>query len=264
MWALDAAEKAEHEIEFMRLKDKRVLVVGASSGIGRATVVATCREGARTVVAARRLDRLQETLEEAGDLAGPAVVCDVRSEDSCQDAVDETVAALGGLDAIVYASGIGIFEPLVNASAEDWKDILETNLVGASLAIRAAIPHLTDSRGKVVLFSSITIDDRPPRHSNAPYVVSKVGLETLAAAWQNEHREVGFTTLAIGDTFSEFGSRANPETLGMIVQHWVERDYMFGRTMDGAAVADQVVNVLAASETVRRLAITPRYAEQDT
>jgi NAD(P)-dependent dehydrogenase (short-subunit alcohol dehydrogenase family) len=247
----------------MRLRGKRVLIVGASSGIGRATAVGTCRAGARTAIAARRLDRLQESMSEAGDLAGPALVCDVRSEPSCQETVDDAVAALGGLDAIVYASGIGIFEPLVNAGAEDWRDILETNLVGASLMIRAAIPHLTESRGKVVLFSSITIDDRPPRHSNAPYVVSKVGLETLAAAWQNEHREVGFTTLAIGDTFSEFGSSADPSTLGSIVQHWVERDYMYGRAMDASAVAEQVVNVLASAETVRRLAITPRYADEN-
>lgn len=243
-----------------RLSGRRVLVVGASSGVGRAASIALAREGARVALAARRRAKLEEAVAEAGNGA-LAVECDVQDEASIESAVAQVVDAFGGLDALIYAPGIAVFEPLAKLDGETWRRVLDTNLVGPTMALRASIEHLHASRGKAVLISSIVIDDRPPRPQNAPYVVSKVALETLVAAWQGEHRAVGFTTIALGDTVTEFGQDNDPAKLGPMVHSWIDGGYMYGRAMDVESVAEQVVSVLRSRETVRRVAITPRYSD---
>jgi len=258
-----------------RLLGRRVIVIGASSGVGRATADSLVEGGARVAYAARRFERIEEFAQAASDAsrervksgdgaeAGEAIaiVCDVSDEASIESAIEETVAAFGGLDAIVYAPGIAIFERIADIDADAWRRVLDTNLVGPTIALRAAMPHLEASRGKAVLISSIVIDDRPPRSQNAPYVVSKVALETLVQAWQGEHRTVGFTTIAMGDTVTEFGQDGDLARLGPMVSNWVEGGYMYGRAMQVDSVAEQILSVLKSRETVRRVAITPRYSD---
>ncbi len=244
----------------MRLEGKRVLMLGASSGLGKASAIEVAREGARVCVAARRVDRLSETVEEAGEGAF-AVACDVRDEASCKAAVESAVGELGGLDAVVYAPGISTFGPIEEISAQQWHDVFATNLFGVSLVLNAAIEPLTAARGRAVVISSITIDDSPPRPFQATYVVSKIALERLIEAWQGEHHAVGFTSIACGDTLSEFGHGSDMERMIPIVQRWQALEYLYGRMMDPASIGEQVVNALAARETIRRIAITPSYPE---
>lgn len=244
----------------MRLKDKRVLVVGASSGLGRESGLAIAREGARVCFAARRADRIEAAAKQAGGDCF-ALPCDVRDEASCRAAVAGAIARMGGLDALVYAPGISTFGPIEEIDAKAWIEVFQTNVIGLSLVLNAAITALEAQRGKVVVFSSISIDDSPPRPKQASYPISKVALESLIQAWQGEHRKVGFTSIANGDTLTEFGFGQDAAKLGPIVQRWFELDYMYGRIMEPAAVAEQVVNALCSKETIRRIAITPTYAE---
>lgn len=243
----------------MRLSGKRLLAVGASSGIGKASALAAAAEGARVCFAARRIERIQEAADSAGNESF-ALACDVRDESSCRSVVAEAAETMGGLDCVVYAPGISTFGPIENIDAESWRAVLETNLIGASLILNAAIGLLEDSRGKAVFISSIVIDDSPPRHQQASYIVSKIALESLIEAWQGEHRGVGFTSIASGDTMTEFGLGHDLQKLAPIVRQWQDQGYMYGRMMDVSAVAEQVVNALSSSETLRRIAITPAYA----
>lgn len=244
----------------MRLKDKRILVVGASSGLGRESGLALAREGARVCFAARRRDRIEAAAQEAG-AACFAQPCDVTDEVSCGTVVAAAIARLGGLDALVYCPGISTFGPIEEIDAKAWLDVLATNVVGLSLVLNASIAELSANQGKVVVISSISIDDSPPRPKQATYLVSKAALERLIEAWQGEHRAVGFTSIANGDTLTEFGFGESMEKLAPIVQRWAELDYMYGRMMDASAVAEQVVNAICARETIRRIAITPSYAQ---
>ena len=244
----------------MRLKDKRILVVGASSGLGRESGHALAREGARVAFAARRIDRIEAAAAQARGGAF-ALACDVRDEGSCRATVAAAVARMGGLDALVYAPGISTFGPIEEIDGSDWQDCFATNVLGLSLILNAAIGELEATRGKVVVFSSISIDDSPPRPKQATYLVTKAALERLIQAWQGEHRLVGFTSIANGDTLTEFGFGQDAAKLAPIVQRWFELDYMYGRMMEPAAVAEQVVNALCSPETIRRIAITPNYAE---
>jgi NAD(P)-dependent dehydrogenase (short-subunit alcohol dehydrogenase family) len=244
-----------------RLLDRRALVVGASSGIGSAIAIALGSEGARVAVAARREQRLEEI---ARAVPGGAVVarCDVRDPDSCEAAVAAAVEQLGGLDVLVYAAGRALLVPVAEADAQAWREIFETNVSGASLVTRAALPHLTASQGRALYLSSISADDRPPRRGLGLYVVSKTALNRLIDVWQEEHRAVAFTRLNVGDTGStEMASGWDRERGGECVREWIDKGFMFGRSMLPDSVARHVVELLASEEAVSESTIVPRFPE---
>ncbi len=247
-----------------RLEGRRVLILGGSVGIGKATGVAIAAAGGRVALAARRPEVLAQAVAEIRGGGGNAtgIECDVTDADDCERVVHSAVEALDGLDAVIYAPGITLFGRIAELDATAWRHSFDVNVVGATLVTRAAVSHLSTTRGKVVYFSSIAIDDRPPRYGMAPYVASKVALESLAQSWQSEYPDLGFTTIAIGDTQSEKADVVSEDVLRDFVPRWVAAGLMPGRLMPAENVAAQVVNVLATPETVSRLAVVPTTARE--
>jgi NADP-dependent 3-hydroxy acid dehydrogenase YdfG len=128
---------------------RRVLVVGASGGLGRAIAFRLDAEGAHTAVAARRVELLDDLRQHAG--GRPVVLhCDVRDPESCVAAVASAVEQLGGLDGLVYAPGVAVITELWRAGVAHWRSALDTNLVGAAVVTAAAVPHLEDSEGVAI------------------------------------------------------------------------------------------------------------------
>ena len=207
-------------------------------------------------LAARRVELLEEAIARAGPRCF-GFDCDVQDPAACERVVSESVDALGGLDAVVYAPGLTLFGEIETMGASEWRETFETNVFGASLITRAALPHLLNTRGKVIYFSSFSINDRPPRAGMSVYVASKVALESMAQAWQGEHPNIGFTTITIGGTLTEKSEVTPPEVVAKWVPRWEAVGLGPGRLMDPDSVAEQVVNILASRETVRQLAITP-------
>lgn len=238
------------------LGGRRILVIGASSGIGRSAAIKLAGEGARLVLAARRVDRLKETAAEAGGDPG-LVRCDVRDEDDCQAVVAAAVDRLGGLDGLVYATGMGPLVQLVDADQAVWRHALETNLVGASLVTGAAISHLEASQGRAIYFSSTSASITPPWPSLNLYVVSKAALDKLIHAWRSEHPSVCFTRIVIGPTVTEFAEGWDPELFAEAGALWVQRAYLGVGAMDPEVVAGEVVNVLATPARVDSITLQP-------
>lgn len=125
----------------------KAVVVGASSGLGRCIGVGLGRRGDRVALPARRRDRLVDAAKEARPDT-LAVACDVTDESSCRAAVEEAAAGLGGIDALVYATGIGPLAPVETLDADAWRHVMDTNVIGAALVTSAALPHLTKSGGE--------------------------------------------------------------------------------------------------------------------
>lgn len=125
----------------------KAVVVGASSALGRCIGGDLGRRGDRAALPARRRDRLVDAAKEAGPDA-LAVACDVTDESSCRVAVEEAAAGLGGIDALVYATGIGPLAPVEKLDADAWRRAMDTNVIGAALVTSAALPHLTKSGGE--------------------------------------------------------------------------------------------------------------------
>jgi NAD(P)-dependent dehydrogenase (short-subunit alcohol dehydrogenase family) len=126
----------------------RVAVVGASTGLGRCIATGLAERGAEVAVLARRKELLDEVAEEAGK-GTLAVTCDVTDPDSCRNAVAEVAAGLGGIDGIVFSSGIGWASRIEDLDPETWHRLFGTNVVGANNFTAAALPHLIESAGAI-------------------------------------------------------------------------------------------------------------------
>ncbi|MEO6866856.1 MAG: SDR family oxidoreductase [Gaiellales bacterium] len=132
------------------------LITGASSGIGAAIARAYVEAGMRVVLGARRLDKLEAL---AAELGGPdharAVQLDVTDWDACQAAAAATVEAFGSLDVLVVNAGFGAPRGWLESTPEHWRDMVLTNIYGAAITVRAALPELQRTRGDVLLMSSV-------------------------------------------------------------------------------------------------------------
>lgn len=179
----------------------KTVVIGASSGLGRCIAVGLAQRGDDVALLARRLERTQAAAREAGE-AGPAAIaveCDVTDEASCQAAIAAAAEGLGGIDNLVYTPAISPLVRLVDTDADTWRRVFDTNVIGASVATAAAVPHLAAASGKAIYLSSDTGGYTPPWPGLGAYGVSKAALERLVEVWRAEHPEIGFTCLIVGE-----------------------------------------------------------------
>jgi NADP-dependent 3-hydroxy acid dehydrogenase YdfG len=136
--------------------DRVLLITGASTGIGAATARHAAAAGWRVGLAARSQDRLQALAEELGGAERAlAVPCDVTDWEAQQHMVAATVTAFGAVDAVFANAGFGGPRGFLNDTPEHWREMVLTNVYGAALTIRASIPVLKDSRGHLLLTSSV-------------------------------------------------------------------------------------------------------------
>src|SRR6476469_3293200 len=177
----------------------RTVVVGASSGLGRCIGVGLAQRGAHVALLARRLDRLEAAAAEAG-ADSTAIECDVTDEASVSNAIGKAAADLGGLDALIYTPAIGPLKRLVDVDADTWRQVFDTNVMGAALVTAAAVPHLTASNGTAVYLSSVSASQTAPWPGLGAYAVSKAALDKLVEAWRVEHPTIGFTRCVVGDS----------------------------------------------------------------
>lgn len=166
-----------------RLAGKRVLVTGASSGIGRAIANRFAAEGAAVAVGGRDAARTRRTLDEILESGGEAceALGDVSSEDGARAVVEGAATALGGLDAVVNNAGIDATEwyPVHEWDVAEWDRILATNLRGPFLVSRFAIPHLLAAGGGSLVHVS-SVCAVTVWAGDCAYDVSKAGLNMLS------------------------------------------------------------------------------------
>jgi NAD(P)-dependent dehydrogenase (short-subunit alcohol dehydrogenase family) len=221
------------------LEGSRILVVGASSGIGRAFAVKAAKEGANTVLAARRKERLDEAVEEAG--AGHVVAGDVTDPLDCERIVSEAASLVGELDILLYTVGYAPLRRLAHTTVDDWRAVLDANLVGAHQVLRAALPKLAPG-AIVAVVSSESVGQ--PRSGLGAYVASKAALEASLGIWRTEHPRVRFSCVVVGGTVpTEF----DMDLLVPSLQDWAVHGLATEDLMATDEVADVLVGLFAAA-----------------
>jgi NADP-dependent 3-hydroxy acid dehydrogenase YdfG len=124
------------------IEGKVVVVTGASSGNGEATVRELARHGAKPVLGARRLERLQALAEELSLGHDAAVRTDVADYEQVKRLVDHAVQTHGRIDVIVNNAGLMPHSPLERVRVEDWDRMIDVNLRGTLYGVAAALPHM--------------------------------------------------------------------------------------------------------------------------
>ena len=216
---------------------RRVLVVGASSGIGAAAARAVAARGAAVTVSARRRERLEALVDEMG--TGHAAQGDATVPADARRVAAAASEAMGGLDLAIYVAGYGVLQPLSGTDPDTWTDVFRVNVVGANLAAAAALDHM-DRDGLIAFVSSRTTEDANALF--ASYSATKAALDQCIRVWRAEHPDRRFMRIVMGNTApTEFGDHMNVDLLGEAMEAW-ERQAVPGGMMHvddvGAALAE--------------------------
>jgi NAD(P)-dependent dehydrogenase (short-subunit alcohol dehydrogenase family) len=161
------------------LSDRTAVITGGASGIGRATARLLAREGARVFVGDVR--PLDENRGPFAELGIEQLACDARCEADVRRLIDRAVQATGRLDIAVHSAGIGMVRQITDVSEAEWDACLDTNLKGAFLIAKHAIPHLRAAGGGAIVNVSSNAGILPRAHDPV-YSISKGGLNALTKA----------------------------------------------------------------------------------
>ncbi|MFK8016413.1 MAG: SDR family oxidoreductase [Gammaproteobacteria bacterium] len=183
-----------------RVKDKVVMVTGASSGIGRATAIKMGEGGATVVLIARSPDKLEEARKEVAKHGGNAhaYTCDLSDLEDCDRLVAKVIEDLGQVDILVNNAGRSIRRGIASSfdRFHDFERTMQLNYFGSLRLIMGLLPTMTERRsGHVINISSIGVLSNAPRFS--AYVASKAALDafTRCAASELSHSGMHFTTI---------------------------------------------------------------------
>lgn len=211
----------------------RILVTGASRGIGRATALAFGRTGAAIALLARESSELRDVAHELDDLGARNVVapCDVRDVEAVARGIADVERELGGIDVLVNNAGGGRYAPFADLTETDWAGMLTLNVTGLANVTRAVLPGMRRrGRGHVINIGSIRGLEGAP--TMTAYTASKFAVTGLTRALRQELAGSGILVSLVspGGVKTGFGG-IDPG----------EKDPTW---MEPAAVADLVVQVV--------------------
>jgi NADP-dependent 3-hydroxy acid dehydrogenase YdfG len=260
-----------------RLENQVVCLTGASSGIGAAIAQALYAEGAKVVIGARRLEKLQavaiEIKSKYPDSPGQIVAksCDVTSRESVQALVQQacTEYQVTSVSTMISCAGVMYFTQMKNALMDQWDQTIDVNCKGVMNCIGAVLPSMVESKcGKIVTISS---DAGVRQFPNlAVYCASKHFVETLTEITRRELVGTGVTlhTIQPGDVkgtelIMKNTDQAAADGMGVAIGQPVGTGFERNQLLDPQDVANAVITVLTAPPhvAINTIMIEPRDQE---
>ncbi|MFE9650881.1 SDR family NAD(P)-dependent oxidoreductase [Streptomyces sp. NPDC006365] len=202
-----------------RLEGTVALVTGASSGIGHATALELAGEGASVVLVGRREDRLTDLAAQITGAGGKALVvpADITTAEAAEEAVERTVDGLGRLDILVNNAGLMLLGPTPGADLNDWRRMIDINLMGLMYTAHAAIPHLVkaaaeEPRKVADIVNISSLNGRVAYPMMAVYGASKFGVNAFSESLRQElaRQHVRVSVVEPGSVDTELRTH-NPE-----------------------------------------------------
>jgi len=206
----------------MELKNKSIIVTGASSGIGAAAALLFAAEGANVVLGARRSAEMESLAGQINQGNGRAVFLsgDVKDENYANALVDLAMKEFDGLDGAFNNAGIvGEMGPVADMGIDNWNDVISVNLTSAFLAAKAQIPVMKKrGQGSIVFTSSFVGFSNGGMPGMGAYAASKAGLIGLVQSLASDHAADGVRVNALlpGGTITPSGGEGDPAALEFI------------------------------------------------
>jgi NADP-dependent 3-hydroxy acid dehydrogenase YdfG len=234
------------------LEGRKAIITGASSGIGEATAVAFAAAGAAVAVGARRKDRLDELVERIsgdGGAAHPFGV-DVGDEDAARSFVEDAATAMGGLDVLVNNAGVMLLGPIEGGDTEEWRRMIDVNLLGLLYCTHAALPILREGgRGHVVNVASVA--GRVANFGSGVYNMTKFGVVAFSESLRQEAvvSESGIRVTCIEPGFVETelqGHNENP----VVVENIEKLREQIGEVLTAEDVANAIAYAVGQPDRV--------------
>jgi NADP-dependent 3-hydroxy acid dehydrogenase YdfG len=243
------------------------LVTGASSGIGEATAEALADAGAAVAVAARRVDRLAALADRLRDRAATVLVIetDVTEQDQAEAAVERTVAELGRLDTLVNNAGVMLLGPAQGAPLEEWRQMVDLNVLGLLYCAHAAIPHLLSAaesapRNVADMVNVSSVAGRVPRSGSGVYNLTKHGVGAFSESLRQEFatRRLRVSLVEPGAVATELVSHNRPE-----IQEASRRRFQGVERMRAEDIADAIRYIVTRRWNVAINEILIRPTQQE-
>jgi NADP-dependent 3-hydroxy acid dehydrogenase YdfG len=206
------------------IKDKVVIITGASSGLGEATARRLAHDGAKLVLGARRLERLHVLAEELSLGKDAVMQTDVTEYDQVKRLVDHAVQLHGRIDVIINNAGLMPHSPLERVKVQDWERTIDVNIKGVLYGIGAALPYMKEQKsGHIINVSSVA--GHKVRPGSAVYAATKTAVRVLSEGLRQEVKPYNIRTTVIspGAVATELpGSITEPDIAVGINQFYEE------------------------------------------
>ncbi len=244
------------------LEGRKILITGASSGIGEATAVAAVAEGASVALGARRKDRLDDLAGRIGEGGGKAVAveADIGDEDQAKKLVEAARDELGGLDGLVNNAGVMLLGPIQGADTEEWRTMINVNLLGLLYCTNYALPIMRDGGGgDIVNVSSVA--GRIASLGAGVYNMTKWGVVGFSEALRQEGAHIGVRVTCVEPGFVDTelqGHNTNP----YVVEQIEKMREATGDVLKAADIARAIVYALSQprNTSVNEILIRPSTA----
>lgn len=235
----------------MKLKDKVAIITGASSGIGEATARALAKEGAKVVLAARRVERLEKLKSGIESGGGNAIVVktDVVNRDKLENMAQEALKAFGKIDILINNAGLMPLSFMKNLHVEEWERMVDVNLKGALYAIAAVLPNMKERKtGDIVNISSVA--GRKVFPGAAVYCATKFGVTALSEGMRLELSKpfnIRITSIEPGAVATELTHTFTDQEL---IDQWNDGRRAHLVPLKPEAIADAIVYAVTQPEGV--------------
>jgi clavulanate-9-aldehyde reducatase len=222
------------------LSGKVAAVTGASSGIGEATALALARAGCSVALGARRTDRIEALARRISDEGGSAaaIEVDVSQEEQARAFVREASERLGRLDILVNNAGVMLLGPFEGGEPDDWRRMVDVNLLGLLYCTHAAVPIMREQGGgDIVNVSSVA--GRFARPGSAVYNLTKFGVGAFSEALRQETVEARIRVILVEPGFVD--TELQGHNRGPVLDMVAEMREQIGEVLRAEDIADGIL-----------------------
>ncbi len=244
------------------LRDKVAIITGASSGIGKATARRLADSGARVVLAARRVERLNVLAADIEHRKGTALVAptDVTDEQSVQRLARTALAAFGRIDILINNAGIMPLSPISKLKVEEWDRMIDVNIKGVLYCIAATLPTMLEQgSGHIINVSSVA--GRRPFPSGTVYSATKFAVRAISQGLRLELSPIEgirVTDIEPGVVATELTNHiTDNETANRFQEMWAEKT-----PLESIDIAETILFVLSRPDHVNVNEILVRPTDQ--
>lgn len=227
------------------IKDKVVLITGASSGIGEATAYRLAEQGAKIVLGARRIDRLDkitETIRKKGGTALPLAL-DVSNRASMNAFVRQAADAFGNVDVMFNNAGIMPLAPMNALKVDEWEAMINVNIRGVLNGIAAAFPYM-EKRGRGHIINTASVGAHTVFAGGTVYCATKYAVWAISDGLRQESENIRVTVISPGVTTTELGHDISDEASQAVLKQLREN------SLSPDAIANAVLYAISQPDDV--------------
>lgn len=232
------------------MKEKVIIVLGASSGIGEATVRLLAKKGAKLMIASRREEKLKSLTESLQDCEVTYTVADVTNYDEVKAVIDKTMEMYGHIDVLYNNAGIMPTAPLVEGRREEWKQLLDINIMGVLNGISAVLPIMVQQHRGHILTTDSVLGHHVYENSTV-YCATKFAVRAIMEGLRQEHRldNIKSTIISPGNVATDLYQSIQNEDMR-------QAELDFRKTIDSLTAEDIATAVAYAIDTPDRMSVS--------